>query len=285
MLALLPFGRAIGRLQWLPFGLRDRALRFLFPPARRMDFPFQVALGRARFAGNLDNYIDWVVYFFGSYEEAMLRFIQRLMPQLGSTTCFWDIGANCGQHAVFVAGLGAHVEAFEPFAPIREKLIFNASLNKELMINIHPVALSDKAGNAFFAPPDNENLATGHIVSTGAISVSTMRGDDVSASAPTIIKIDVEGHEGAVLRGLANTIKACRPIILCEFSAVTKSHDDDLRALLPANYLCLTLAGAENPHLIAYTGEGAGETLLLFPNEKAHFVYAACHHVSPAAIA
>lgn len=285
MLVLLPLGRAIGRLRWLPFGLRDRVLRFLFPPARRTDFPFQVALGRARFAGNLDNYIDWMVYFFGSYEAGMLRFLQRLIQQLGDAPCFWDIGANCGQHTIFVAGLGARVEAFEPFAPVREKLTVNASLNKGLAINIHPVALSDSAGNAFFAPPDNENLGTGHLASAGAVSVPTMRGDDVPAPAPAIIKIDVEGHEGAVLRGLARTINASRPIILCEFSAATKALDGDLRALLPEAYHCLVLAGVETPYLTAYTGAGAGETLIMFPNERAHFVYATCHHVSPAAMA
>jgi len=257
----------------------------MFPPQRRINFPFEARIGRAVFAGNLDNYIDWFVYFFGSYEAGMLAFIERILPQLGEHPVFWDVGANCGQHAIFAGSLGAQVEAFEPLPLVREKLQRNAALNHTASISVHPYALGDSNGLAAFAPPDNENFGTGHIVDDGPVTISIKRGDDVSAAPPAIIKIDVEGHEGAVLRGLAKTIASHRPIIVCEFSGATKSRDDDLRAFMPEAYRCLLLAGVEVPYLTAYSGAGAGETLIMFPNEKAHLVHAACDHVSPAAVA
>lgn len=46
---------------------------------------------------------------------------------------------------------------------------------------------------------------------TGTVLVAVVAGDDLVAKgvlpAPTVIKLDVEGHEFPVLRGLANTLK------------------------------------------------------------------------------
>ncbi|MDF3075615.1 MAG: hypothetical protein K0S54_3282, partial [Alphaproteobacteria bacterium] len=125
---LLSAGRLIGRLRFLPFGLRDRALRLLFPPQHRHDHAFVCTVGRARYAGNLDNYVDWSIFFYGQYERYLLDFIALVLPQLGSRPVFWDIGANSGQHALFAAGLGAKVEAFEPFEPVRVKLLYSLTL-------------------------------------------------------------------------------------------------------------------------------------------------------------
>lgn len=57
------------------------------------------------------------------------------------------------------------------------------------------------------------------------LTVQTMRLDDLGL-APAIIKIDVEGHEAAVLRGLETTITGHRPVILLE------GPDDEITQLL-----------------------------------------------------
>jgi hypothetical protein len=38
----------------------------------------------------------------------------------------------------------------------------------------------------------------------------------VNRVKPTVIKIDVEGFEGEVLRGAEGTLRRCRPTVLCE---------------------------------------------------------------------
>lgn len=106
LMNMFSIGRVIGRARWLPFGIRDRILQRLFPPQRRLDLSFVTNLGRSRFAGNIGNYIDWRVYFFGSYEAGMLLFLERLIESTGGAPVLWDIGANCGQHTIFVASLG-----------------------------------------------------------------------------------------------------------------------------------------------------------------------------------
>jgi FkbM family methyltransferase len=49
------------------------------------------------------------------------------------------------------------------------------------------------------------------------IRVRIRRGDDLELD-PEIVKIDVEGAEDAVIRGLASTIKRCRPVLFVENS-------------------------------------------------------------------
>jgi FkbM family methyltransferase len=273
---MLAIGRAIGHARFVPFGIRDRALRFLFPPQSRLDRPFVVPLGSARYAGNLDNYIDWSIFFYGQYERYLLSFIAQVLPRLGPNPVFWDIGANNGQHALFAASLGAQVEAFEPFEPVRSKLLHSLTLNPAFDIRVHPFGLGNVAGDFVFTVPDNENMATGHFAVAApnesppqnAPSLPIRRGDDVEARSPALIKIDVEGFEGDVLRGLACTIAKARPIIVCEFSPRSKERDGDLRQLLPSGYSASVVGGVEWPLISAYTGAGNGEMVLFLPEEK-----------------
>jgi FkbM family methyltransferase len=264
----LSIGRLLGHAQLIPFGVRDRALRLMFPPGARRDYPFTVKLGKGLYSGNLDNYIDWMIFFFGQYERAILSLLATIIPRMGKQPVFWDVGANSGQHSIFAASLGARVESFEPFGPVRAKLLRNASLNPELAVTVHPFGLSDADREHLFVSPDNENLGTGHFSSSGNLSLPLRRGDDVDAAPPHIMKIDVEGHEGAVLRGLENTLKSARPIILCEFSERTKSLESDLQTLLPGEYALYSLTGVERPRIRPYNPLGQGEMLLFIPKEK-----------------
>jgi FkbM family methyltransferase len=62
--------------------------------------------------------------------------------------------------------------------------------------------------------------------------------------APTILKIDVETHEGGVLRGAARLLREIRPTIWCEVSP--ENSDEVTRILSDANY---ELYGAQTrPH-------------------------------------
>jgi FkbM family methyltransferase len=265
---MLAIGRAIGRARFLPFGVRDRALRFLFPPSKQQSREFVQPVGRALYAGNLNNYIDWSIYFFGQYERGILRFIASTLPGLAERPVFWDIGANSGQHSVFAAGLGAHVEAFEPYEPLCRQIAKSAALKPSLSIRIHPFGLANEDGAVPFNPPSNENFGTGHFGPSGSVTLPLRRGDGVDARPPDMLKIDVEGYEAEVLLGLSDTIARRRPVILCEFSERTKERTADLRLLLPSYYIPRTLKGAERPRLNPYTPLGNGEMHVFVPAER-----------------
>jgi FkbM family methyltransferase len=119
---------------------------------------------------------------------------------------FLDIGANVGIYSYYFRKKFNQVDAFEPLAEITYRLKSLES-NK---INVHNVALSDKKRKLKFYIP----LMSGKPVTALAsleirdceceireVDVDTV--DSFGYSDVDLIKIDVEGHEEAVVMGAA----------------------------------------------------------------------------------
>ena len=49
---------------------------------------------------------------------------------------------------------------------------------------------------------------------SNAVSVEVMRGDDVQAPRPTIVKLDVEGYELEALRGMREVLRGARAVFI-----------------------------------------------------------------------
>lgn len=131
---------------------------------------------------------------------------------------FWDIGANQGVYSMLAAVSGLDVHAFEPGDDARAVLAKNARLN-DVDITTYPIALDKENGEKILA--ETGTTGSRNIVSDGEGDlVSVKRGDEVSAPAPDVMKIDVEGFELRVLQGLGDVMQHCR---LC----YVEVHDDD----------------------------------------------------------
>ena len=121
-------------------------------------------------------------------------------------------------------------------------------------IELHPLGLSDKSEQLDFFAPTGRNQGIGSFdastVSKGNTRLGKLelvRGDDYLQSRqlqqPDLMKIDVEGFEKNVLRGLENTLKQARPIMVVEISyggALSISSLEELLALLPGEYRLFT---------------------------------------------
>ena len=134
---------------------------------------------------------------------------------------FVDIGANIGFYSMLAASKGAEVEAFEPHGRNIWFLKKNAEINK-FNINIHPVALADSerlflyapiGGNGQIAELTDSVPAEDHQI-LQARSLDCVLGQKI----PSIVKIDVEGAEGIVMRGAQRSLDA-KPVVFSEFSA------------------------------------------------------------------
>jgi len=198
-------------------------------------------------------------------------------PQ-GTKHCFWDVGANSGQHSLFAATLGARVEAFEPWPVMIERFSRNADINPALPITLHPFGLADANTARSYAAPTGANLAGGSFVDNAIgdrlPGLPLRRGDDLVSEGlppPTFLKIDVEGYEPHVLAGLAETLARHRPIIIAEHSLGTARELGDRRfaSLLPHRYLVKVIAGAERPLLRPLATLRNGDNLLCVPMEHA----------------
>lgn len=119
-----------------------------------------------------------------------------------------DIGANIGVTARMFAARAGQVHAFEPSPRALRLLRANAGAN----VTIHPVAVGDEVGTVKIA--EEVTLDTSYVGDKG-IEVKCVTVDSLNLK-PDFIKIDVEGYEHRVLRGAAETIRCCRPVIMFE---------------------------------------------------------------------
>jgi FkbM family methyltransferase len=123
---------------------------------------------------------------------------------------FVDVGSNIGSYSILVAaGAKANVIAVEPIPETFSSLLTNIRINDlGSSISTYCVGLSDKPGTLLFTTAlDSVNhvLADGEAAQSEAINVMTL--DALCAQrSPALIKIDVEGHEMAVLKGAETTL-------------------------------------------------------------------------------
>ncbi|WP_198530028.1 FkbM family methyltransferase [Halorubrum aethiopicum] len=146
--------------------------------------------------------------------------VEDLLTSLDSNDIFYDVGANVGTYTCFAAAkLGpGKVVAFEPEPENADRLRENLELNN-LDAEIIQIALSDTDGIVDLALTGDEAGTGEHAIATGddkqTLEVETARGDSIieerGLPKPTVAKIDVEGAELSVLRGLRETLyESCR---------------------------------------------------------------------------
>lgn len=151
--------------------------------------------------------------------EAELRILPFLVDP---TRMAVDAGANKGVYTYWLERFSAHVHAYEP----NPKMFGVLKRGVGAKATVHFAALSDQAGEFALRIPktakgrySNQGASLNHDKvgdSYGEVVVQTRRLDDEGLDDVGFIKIDVEGHEMAVLDGALETIKRCRPTLLIE---------------------------------------------------------------------
>lgn len=154
--------------------------------------------------------------------NAEIRMVQSLCDP---TRVSLDIGADVGEFSIAMAASSRSVVAFEP-RPAQARALTDMFDAAGAAVRIEAVALSDQPGITAmrvleFDPGrstiDVDNSladADGSPVQT--IDVEVKRLDDMELGDIGLIKIDVEGHELAVLRGAADTLRRYRPTLVVE---------------------------------------------------------------------
>jgi len=145
-----------------------------------------------------------------------------------------DVGGNVGffatQLAQLTENLGIHVFSFEP-SPFTFTHLAQGVRRLGLQDRVHPVccALSDAPGLVHISYDERDTMRA-HLVSAGSQGgpgqtvawTNCVTLDEVLRSVPTapsLIKIDVEGHEVRVLRGGHTTLRSpTAPALLVEWN-------------------------------------------------------------------
>jgi FkbM family methyltransferase len=149
-----------------------------------------------------------------------------------------DVGANIGNHALFFSDYFRKIICFEANPRTSTILSLNSMLKSN--IEVHNIGLSDYIGSAsLYSLPINIGGATilgvdgKHPVGAELIDIKLNKLDDVvDDNQIGLIKIDVEGHELAVIKGGRNIIFNQKPLILFEHIVSDSSSDSGVVQLL-----------------------------------------------------
>ena len=173
---------------------------------------------------------------------AMVEEMDSFLALTADKRRFLDIGSL---HGIFsLAFAAAHPEgqvlAIDASPIAFSKLLYNVHANRFANIQTVECAVSDAPGIL------RMHYEWEHAVSAGTqddapevMGVEKRTGDDLCEShdfIPDAIKIDVEGHEMKVLRGLSNVLSRNRPLVFLEIHPRRLIEDGDSVAAVAAYF-------------------------------------------------
>lgn len=158
--------------------------------------------------------------FYGRYGEVELHLLEFLCSRDKDAI---DVGANDGSYVHYLRRHARRVIAFEPMPSLADAL----RVKFRHGVDVRSIALSDRAGSVELHMPVVDGVtvtgcstvsptASATYPDHRAIEVPMATLDSVYDGQVGFIKIDVEGHEQAVLDGARQTIRRCRPRLLVE---------------------------------------------------------------------
>lgn len=149
-----------------------------------------------------------------------------------------DIGADVGEFAIAMLASSRSVIAFEP-RPAQARDLAAMFDAVGAAVRVEAVALSDQPGvttmRVVESDPGRSTIDAANALTDAdadgvqSVEVPVKRLDDLHLDDVGLVKIDVEGHELAVLRGATGTLAHSRPVVLVE--AEERHHPNAVAAI------------------------------------------------------
>lgn len=201
------------------------------------------------------------------YEPEVTRVLRNVIRP-GMTVL--DIGANVGFFTALSAdlvGSSGRVIAVEPNSENCRLILRTAEINQFDNVELLPIALAESNGWSHFVNHlgSNGSLAgasESELVGGWGQIVPVMRGDDLIKGSIDVVKMDVEGAEARVVRGMAGLIEEHRPVVVTEASEEMLKRVSDCSL---SDYLNWFQERNYSVHLISTMAESP----IAFPDVKA----------------
>jgi FkbM family methyltransferase len=228
---------------------------------------FSIAFHGLEYNGRMDQAIDRHIFYFGAYAPAELDFLSvaaRALRRERGTVTFVDVGANVGQHSLFMTQHADRIVAFEPNAVAADQFEHNLRRNGVLNTQVVRCALGDvdavgTLGSGFEGNDGSRSLLWSLDQSKDTVVSVREAGETLAKTGIgrlDLLKLDVEGYERKVLVGLMDSLQRDRPIILFELiGSDTKggfTSEDDLRSVLYPDHCLFTLPGGRKARLARF---------------------------------
>ncbi len=155
------------------------------------------------------------------------QFLRAFLNSCTRATVVYDIGSNIGLFSVLAAIQGRErtvVHAFEPHANNCEAIRENVAVNQLSNVTVHQLALGEAPTIARLSSTDHSRgvgthrvsdsgPSDGHVVNVESIDSLVARG----LPPPDVLKIDVEGYELHVLKGMRRVAESKDFLVFLEF--------------------------------------------------------------------
>lgn len=156
------------------------------------------------------------------------RLLRLFRNMLTLNDCAIDVGANLGLYTLAasrVVGPGGRVFAFEAAQRTFRRLARNILLSRARNVDARRLAVSDHCGTATLSGVGDEHsglatLRSAHDSNAEAESVDCVALDSLLNEIPTtrLVKIDVEGAELDVVRGMRGLLRRDKPYVIFELT-------------------------------------------------------------------
>ena len=247
---------------------------------KHRDISFVVEFNSLRYKGQMSEYVDRHIWYFGAYSANELDFLDhaaRVQSAKQPIVTFLDIGANVGQHSLFMSTRCQRVIAFEPNPDVANRLKINCEANGLTNVEIHLIALGSEDGTAVLgsglpANSGSRSLAwsmdkTQDLMIQVRHAGRYLSSEEILLNKIDIIKIDVEGFEKSVFSAMAALLQRDRPVIL--FELVGKDikggfkSETELRQTLYKNYQLFSVSGSRRAKLLPFQWDGCEEAVCI----------------------
>ena len=170
----------------------------------------------------------YYVRILQNFREEQWPGTSSVKPFIRQGDCVIDVGANVGYVTMLFSkwvGAGGKVYSVEPIPETYDTLYHNVQSLGLANVTTLCFAASSKNELGRMVVPDG-NFYESHVASNGGIPIELRTLDSVFASRNekiSFIKIDVEGHEEAVILGAQEMLNRWRPTLFIE---VNENPDD-----------------------------------------------------------
>ena len=185
------------------------------------------------------------------FEQARLE--RWFLPRAGEIACVYDIGANLGNHTVYFASHAKNstVYSFEPVPVTFDLLKRNVEQNGlSERVKLFQCALGAKESSAKMKVEGPGGLAfssiTRDVHSVWTQEVAVKRLDDMNLPPPDFVKIDVEGYELEVLKGMERTLRESSPVLWIEIGGRLPNDQAKYEFLSSLSYIPVDSASYYN---------------------------------------
>lgn len=166
-----------------------------------------------------------------------IKSLEYLNKYINNDTTILEIGANIGNHAVYWAKQQKvnKIYSFEPILKTFKRLEQNIKINNLKNVEIFNFAAGDKDSQGSIDFYNVENTGATSIKESDDGDLKIVKIDNLKFDNKIdFIKIDVEGFEINVLKGMTKLLKEQKPVVYIESAA--NNIDEVLKIFSDCNY-------------------------------------------------